>query len=77
VNNVNTEIKLYRKTITYKEPETIRFKIDEFKTFVKRFNYWKINELQWALSSDAETATPAQLILNGIDIKYEIGEEVR
>lgn len=76
-NAINTEIKLYRKTITYKEPEMIKFKIDEYKTVVKRFNYWKINELQWALSNDTETATPAQLILNGIDIKYEIGEEVR
>lgn len=76
-NTIDTEIKLYRKTITYKEPETIRFKIDEFKTVVKRFNYWKINELQWALSSDNNTNMPAQLILNGIDIKYEIGEEVR
>ena len=55
----------------------IKFKIDEFKTVVKRFNYWKINELQWALSSDNNTSIPAQLILNGIDIKYEIGEEVR
>lgn len=76
-NTINTEIKLYRKTITYKEPEMIRFKIDEFKTVVKRFNYWKINELQWALSSDNNTNIPAQLVLNGIDIKYEIGEEVR
>lgn len=76
-NTINTEIKLYRKTITYKEPEMIRFKIDEYKTVVKRFNYWKINELQWALSSDNNTNIPAQLILNGIDIKYEIGEEVR
>ena len=76
-NTVDTEIKLYRKVVSYKEPETIKFKIDEYRTFVKRFNYWKINELQWCLSNDDNTATPAQLILNGIDIKYEIGEEVR
>ena len=53
------------------------FVIDEYRTFVKRFNYWKINELQWGIRNDDETAIPAQLILNGIDIKYEIGEEVR
>jgi uncharacterized protein YegJ (DUF2314 family) len=76
-NTINTEIKLYRKVITYKEPEIINFKIDEYRTFVKRFNYWKINEVQWGIANDKDTATPAQLILNGIDIKYEIGEEVR
>jgi hypothetical protein len=76
-NTIDTEIKLYRKIVSYKEPDTIKFKVDEYRTFVKRFNYWKVNELQWCLSNDNTTATPAQLILNGIDIKYEIGEEVR
>lgn len=72
-----TQIKLYRKTITYREPEAILFKVDNYRTFVKRFNYWKINELQWTMGYDADTATPSRLKLNGISIKYEIGEEVR
>ena len=76
-NTILTQIKLYRKVVTYKEPEIVNFKIDEYRTFVKRFNYWKINEVQWGLSNDRDTAIPAQLVLNGIDIKYEIGEEVR
>ena len=84
-NNENSEtlytilatIKLYRKKAEVRAPETIKFKIDELRTFVKRFNYWKVNEIQWALSSDAETHTPIKLQLNGISVKYEIGEEVR
>lgn len=71
------QIKLYRKKITLRDPETVMFKIEELRTFVKRFNYWKINEVQWGLSNDDSTATPAPLELNGIGIKYEIGEEVR
>ena len=74
---MNAQIKLYRKKITLREPETIQFKIEELRTFVKRFNYWKINEIQWGLGSDANTSTPAQLEFNGISIKYELGEEVR
>ena len=71
------QIKLYRKRVTVRDPEVVAFKIDELRTFVKRFNYWKINELQWALANDPETVTPTKLMLNGITVKYEYGEEVR
>ena len=71
------QIKLYRKRVTIREPETVAFKVEELRTFVKRFNYWKINEVQWALSNDIYSADPKPLELNAIDIKYEIGEEVR
>lgn len=71
------QIKLYRKRIDLKEPSTIHFKIERLRTFVKRFNYWKINELQWGLANDSETNIPARFKLNGISIKYEIGDEVR
>lgn len=74
---MDAQIKLYRKKITIREPETIKFKIEELRTFVKRFNYWKINELQWGISNDTETSTPKRLELNGISVKYEIGEEVK
>lgn len=71
------QIKLYRKRVTVRDPEVVAFKIEELRTFVKRFNYWKINEVQWGLGADLETATPTQLRLNGISVKYELGEEVR
>lgn len=71
------QIKLYRKRINLKEPETISFKIERLRTFVKRFNYWKINQLQWGLANDDETNTPTKFRLNGLSIKYEIGDEVR
>lgn len=70
-------IQLYRKIITDKEPETIAFDIEGYRTFVKRFNYWKVNLLQWSLKYDHRTESPTQLKLNGLAIKYEISEEVR
>lgn len=71
------QIKLYRKKITLREPEVVKFTIEKLRTFVKRFNYWKINEIQWGLANDTDTNNPAKFRLNGISIKYEIGEEVR
>lgn len=74
---MNAQIKLYRKNITLRAPETIQFTIENLRTFVKRFNYWKINEVQWGLGNDADTSTPKPFEINGISVKYEIGEEVR
>ena len=74
---MDTQIRLFRKKLTTREPETISFKIQELRTFVKRFNYWKINELQWGISNDSTTSTPFRLELNGISVKYDLGEEVR
>lgn len=76
-STIKAQIKIYRKNVDYRPPEIVAFDIQEFRTFVKRFNYWKINELQWAIANDEETAIPSRLVLNGIGIKYEIGEEVR
>lgn len=76
-NTMNAQIKLYRKRITLREPDTVSFKIEKLRTFVKRFNYWKINEMQWGLANDTETSNPAKFRLNAISIKYELGEEVR
>ena len=76
-----TQIKLYRNSVNYKDMEVIpfdfNFYVDEFRTFVKRFNYWKINMLQYGIANDDKTAIPARLVLNGIGVKYEIGDEVR
>ena len=76
-HTILVQIQCYRKKLDTKVPELIAFKIDELRTFVKRFNYWKINEIQYAFGSDNETAIPTKLRLNGVSIKYELGEEVR
>ena len=70
-------IKLYRKKITETDPEVIAFSVEQLRTFVKRFNYWKINELQWELANDPNNSNPGRFELNGIGVKYEIGEQVR
>lgn len=74
---INVQIKLYRKSITLRDPSTVAFTIEKLRTFVKRFNYWKINEIQWGLANDTDTSLPTKLKLNGISIKYELGDEVR
>lgn len=76
-HSITVQIQCYRKKLDTKVPELINFTIDELRTFVKRFNYWKINEVQYGLADDPETLTPTRLRLNGVSIKYEIGEEVR
>jgi hypothetical protein len=81
ISTFNAQIKLYRNSVNYKDMEVIpfdfNFAVDEFRTFVKRFNYWKINMLQYGVANDDKAAVPARLVCNGIDIKYEIGDEVR
>lgn len=81
ISTFNAQIKLYRNSVNYKDMEVIpfdfNFAVDEFRTFVKRFNYWKINMLQYGIANDDRAAVPARLVCNGIDIKYEIGDEVR
>ena len=67
-HSIVAQIQCYRKKLSTKEPEIIEFKIDNLRTFVKRFNYWKINEVQYALGSDNETVIPTQLKLNGVSI---------
>ena len=81
ISTFNAQIKLYRNSVNYKDMEVIpfdfNFAVDEFRTFVKRFNYWKINMLQYGVANDDNAAVPARLVCNGVDIKYEIGDEVR
>ena len=74
---INSQIKLYRKRVSIKPVDVINFKIEGYRTHIKRFNYWKINELQWMLSADEHSRTPKQFKLNGLTIKFEMGEEVR
>lgn len=99
-DSIIAQIQVFRKKLDVRAPETISFKIDKLRTFVKRFNYWKVCELQWALSADIRyslqkreyvpysgkneilyqvdtTDNPQPLRLNGININYEIGGEVR
>lgn len=95
--SIKAQIQIFRKKLDVRRPELIDFKIDNLRTFVKRFNYWKINELQWSLSADIRYTTknikissksvlpieidttdnPQPLKLNGLSIRYEIGEGVR
>ncbi len=74
---VQAQVKLHRKQFTLTEPELIRFKVEGYRTFVKRMNYWKVNNLQWSLATDHDTIHHARLNINDITIKYSVGDEVR
>ena len=76
-STIIAQVKLYRKAIDYRDPEVISFSIEEYNTFVKRFNYWKINELQYGLSNNSQNFSQTRFTINCLSVKYEIGEEVR
>lgn len=74
---VSVQVRLYRDKFTFRSPDSVEFKIDNIGSIVKRFNYWKINLLQLAISSDNDNAIKYRLQLHGLGIKYEVGYEIK
>lgn len=80
----NLRIINYRKqtdTNEQKSFEEIEYKIQLTRTFVKRINYYKVNQVQYVLEScrdiDEEDKTPIPLSLTCISLKYLITGQVR
>ena len=71
----------YRKNITgtsgTDDYTPINYKIDSMKTYVLKLNYSKLNEFQYSLRSDNDSATSIPLSLSSITIKYKIGGQIR
>lgn len=61
------------------EYTVVEYDIESARTYVQRLNYSKVNEFQYLLSDNEETAISARipLSLNNITIKYKIGTQVR
>lgn len=80
----NLRIINYRKqtdTNEQKSFEEVEYKIQLTRTFVKRINYYKVNQVQYVLEScrdiDEEDKTPIPLSLTCISLKYLITGQVR
>lgn len=67
----------YRKKMDHAQIQTIEYKVDAIRTFVKRVSYFAVNEFQYNLHQDDEQAIKVPLSLSGITIKYRICGEVR
>ena len=78
------QINSYRKQLdgnigNDNEYTVVEYDIESARTYVQRLNYSKVNEFQYLLSDNEETAISARipLSLNNITIKYKIGTQVR
>lgn len=67
----------YRKYADSGKPEIISYEIDSTRTFVKRLNYFKVNEFQYRLSMDKDNSLQLPLSLSNITIKYKVQGQVR
>ena len=56
---------------------SVNYNVETVRTFVQRLNYPKVNEFEYMLSYDNQTAINIPLSLSGITIKYKIGGQVR
>lgn len=75
--NFIMDVNNYRKQIDTTEIQTISYKVDTIRTFVKRVSYPKVNEFQYNMHQDDEREIRLPLSLSGITIKYKISGQVR
>lgn len=75
--NFVMDVNNYRKQIDTTEIQTISYKVDTIRTFVKRVSYPKVNEFQYNMHQDDEREIRLPLSLSGITIKYKISGQVR
>lgn len=80
----NLRVINYRKqtdTNEIKSFESVEYTIELTRTFVKRINYYKVNQVQYVLEScrdiDQEDAVPTPLCLTAISLKYLVTGQVR
>lgn len=80
----NLRVINYRKqtdTNEIKSFESVEYKIELTRTFVKRINYYKVNQVQYILEScrdiDQEDSVPTPLCLTAISLKYLVTGQVR
>jgi hypothetical protein len=84
VQNLNLKLQVnnYRKKIdgnidSKDDWSVVHYNIDIVRTYVQRLNYSKVNEFQYLLSNDNQTALNVPLSLSNITIKYKIGGQIR
>jgi hypothetical protein len=67
----------YRKLVSEKQPETLEYKVDVIRTFVKRFNFAKVSEFQYSLYNNNEDARPQPFAITNLSVKFKITGNAR
>jgi hypothetical protein len=71
--------KVFRNLYHPERSDVVQIKINDLRTFVKRFNLMHVIDFQYKIENDADTDMmhQQQFKLNSLSIKYEIKERVR
>lgn len=83
VNNYRNKVSIGKNIANlYNESDTMSFTVDYVRTFVKKLNYYNVNEIEYTLSdfaseNDTIIMTAKPLSLSCITIKYRITNEVK
>lgn len=75
--SMKLQIKNYRLRTSETDDETLLYNVDVLRTYVKRLNYFKVNQFQYKLTNNDEEANPKPLLLDSIIIKYKISGQVK
>ena len=75
--DVNLSIRNYRDYVNVGKDESFDYNVDIIKTFVKKLNYFNVNEFEYILKSNSELSIQNPLSLSNISIKYRLGNEVK
>ena len=67
----------YRKLLTEMEPETLTYSVDVIRTFVKRFNFFKVSEFQYLLYNDNMNKKPQPFSITNLSVKYKVTGDAR
>lgn len=71
--------KAFRSLYHPEQSEVIEIKMNDLRTFVKRFNLMHVVDFQYKIENDSDTDTSHQhqFKLNSLSVKYEVKERVR
>ena len=69
--------KAYRDMSHPEQDDVFNIKVNEIRTFVKRFNLMHVTHFQYRLENDRYVEVPQRFKLNSLSIKYEVKERVR
>ena len=84
--HMDLTVTTYRKYMHISKVDSFKFDVDSIRIYVKKLNYFKVNEFQYTLTSDSDDITvPEQysniikvpLSLSSINIKYKISGQVK
>ena len=68
--------KVYRDLYHPEDNETVEIKINDLRSYVKRYNLMHVTNFTYGLENDT-TNTPEQLSINSMSVKYEIKGIIR